>query len=205
MASHSAAPDGFTITVPDSWFELDLLPATRDANINSLVYEQVRGPDELVAVRPQIVSLLRDFAEYAWESGATYCACFVTPTTEGPITGSVTVSVIDAPAGASDAPPIDRALTHLQQVPVPRTAGTSRCVTTATIEGLGLVARTYGIEDVTLPNGSVVTSVTMQTFVPLPPSNRLLLVSASSPVLWLEEELLELFDAVANTVRLIHA
>jgi hypothetical protein len=189
-----AASVGFSLTVPRDWYELDLMPATRDASLKALVYEQTRQVPELRAMRADIVRLVREFAVRAHEAGAVYCACFVTPTDAGPVTGSMTVTVVDPPPGP-DGPELDRLLDLLSTPGGPTVA-------VADLKHVGQVARTYGVEDVPLPEGGSVRSVVMQTFVPLG-DGRVALVTASSPVLWLEESLLDLFDAVTSTFRLV--
>lgn len=188
----------FAITVPREWFELDVMPASRDASIKSMVYDRTRQVPELRDSRAAIVKLLREFARDAWDAGAVYCASLVEPTSDGPITASLTVTMIDSPSGPDESSGVDRLLDSLGASAAGK--GLQRTVTTTTLPGVGEVARTYGVEDVALPDGRNLRCVLMQTFVPLP-GGALALVSASSPVLWLEESLLDLFDAVTGTFR----
>ena len=46
---------GFALTVPDSWFEIDLDPATRDDAIRRLVEDRVRGNDALWEQRRGVI------------------------------------------------------------------------------------------------------------------------------------------------------
>lgn len=70
---------GFSLTVPDSWFELDVRPGRRDAGVRALVESRVREQPQLRAERATIVKVLREQARRAWEAGAVYCACMVHP------------------------------------------------------------------------------------------------------------------------------
>lgn len=195
---------GFSITVPDSWFEVDTRPATRDASIKSLVYERVREQPDMREARPAIVKLLREFAERASAAGAVYCACMVHPTDEGPITASATITLIDSPGSAAAAPlTVDRLLDELSNRDAQGRITTQ--LTVAALPEVGEVARSYGVEDLQLPDGRTLRSVVMQTFVPLPGRDELALVSCSSPVLDLEDQLLDLFDAVTSTFRFVTA
>ena len=191
---------GFSLTIPRDWFEVDLRPASRDASIRALVYDRAREVPELRAMRPDLVRLLREYAVRAREAGAVYCGCFVRPTEAGPVTGSLTVTVIDPPPGPGDGPAMERLLDTLSGPD----AATAVTVTVAVLPEVGEVARTYGIEDVPMPDGGSVRCVVMQTFVPFG-SGKLALVTGSSPVLWLEESLLDLFDAVTSTFRVLDA
>lgn len=205
-AAPAPAPPGlgFALTVPASWFELDLRPATRDAAIRSLVEERVRDQPELADQRAAIVRILRRQARQAWESGALYCACMVEPTDEGPITAAVTVGVVhgplDAPSGGDRLAPL---LERLHPRPATGPDDPWTRVEVVTVEGAGECARTAGVEDVDLPDGAGwVRTVLLQTFVPVPGSRSVVLLTCSSPVLPLADVLLDLFDAVSSTFRL---
>jgi hypothetical protein len=96
MTEPSSSGDavGFSLTIPDSWFELDVRPSSRDARISLLVESRVRDQPELWDHRTELVRTLRRLARDAWDAGATYCACFVMVLEESVIPGSITVSVI---------------------------------------------------------------------------------------------------------------
>ena len=102
--AHAGLEDrvGFAITVPDSWFELDLAPTTRDDSLRVLVEERVRGHQEMWEARHGITRILREEAARAWDSGAAYAACLAQPTDDGPITASLAVSLVRGPVGARD-------------------------------------------------------------------------------------------------------
>jgi len=200
------APVGFALTVPQSWFELDLRPATRDASIRTLVEERVRDQPELVQHRSTIVSLLRRQARQAWDAGALYCACLVEPTDEGPITGAVTVSVVDGPPQGANSERLTPLLERLTPKQPSGPDDTWTRVEVVSVEGAGDAARTAGVEDVDLPEGTGwIRTVLMQTFVPVPGERRVVLLTCSSPVLPLADVLLDLFDAVSSSLRLLAA
>lgn len=202
ISASKRSTTGFALTVPESWFEIELRPAFRDDAIRALVYERTQQQPELREHRATIVRILREFAERAWESGALYCGCFVQPTLEGPITGSVTVTIIDAPPGdtASDrVTAVLDALAPAGSVAVKQTPN----LTIAMLPAAGEAARSYGQETVELADGQSLRTIAMQTFVPIPESSGLALISASSPVLWMDEELLDLFDAVTGTFTFV--
>ena len=193
---------GFTITVPDTWFELDVAPATRDESIRRLVEERVRGHHEMWQARHGITKILREEARKAYDAGATYAACMAMPAEEGAVTASVVVSLVRGPVGAtSDGDPVGSLVDRLVPVP-PTDDGRFTSVTTVELDDAGTAARSYGVEDVPVDSGYVRT-VFMQTMVPVPRMNKVFLVSASSPVVPLAAELHDLFDAVTGTFRLV--
>lgn len=196
---------GFAITVPDSWYELDLQPATRDESIRLLVEDRVRGNDELWAQRRPIAALVGRHAAAAYDTGATYAACFVMPTDDGPITGSVTVSLVPAPSPGAGEEAADLLARLSRQVPRTGELDPYSLGTVVEIPTAGRCARAYGIEDARVEGGYVRT-VFMQTAVPVAVEDgpdRVFLISASSPVVPLWAELHDLFDAVTGTFRLV--
>jgi hypothetical protein len=199
------AATAFAITVPETWFEIELRPTVREESTRSMVYERVKDQPELREHRATIVRVLLEFSERAWNSGARYCACMVEPTTDGPITTSVTVTIIDAPpntSGEQDTHRVDAVLDAFAPTGsvAPKDAPS---LTVATLPKVGETARMYGKETVDVGEGHRIESVFMRTFVPIPNSTQLALISAASPVLWLEEELLDLFDAVTGTFQFV--
>jgi hypothetical protein len=190
---------GYTITVPGSWFELDVEPATRDEAIRRLVEERVRGNDAMWAQRHAIQKLLGEQARAAYESGATYCASFSIPTDEGPITGTVMVSLVMDPA-YDETSVLDDVLRS-----VPRVGGDLDPWTevgVVNVDGVECM-RSRGIEDAPVGDGHFVRNVSMLTVVPVPDHRRMFLVACSSPVVAMAEELLDLFDAVTDTFRVV--
>lgn len=189
---------GFAVTVPESWFELDVAPATRDESIRVLVEDRVRGNDAMWQARHGIMRILRDEAAKAWESGATYCASLAQPTDDGPITASLVVSLVRGPVGAQDVQDVVATLATVPQTD----DGRFTTVTVVRLEGVGDCARTFGVDDLPVAGGYVRT-VFMQTMVPVPGLNKYFLVSAGSPVVPLAAELHDLFDAITSTFRIV--
>jgi len=191
---------GFSLSVPDSWFELDVKRASRDANIKLLVESRVRDQSELWEHRTALIKLLRRQAREAAESGAIYCACFVMVLEESVIPGAVTVSIIPPPPGGTA---VDVIAEQLPTREPSEDGGTWTSRSVVHLDGVGRVPRSEGVIDVELPDGSgTVRSLIMHTFVPLD-SERVLLVAAGSPAIDLAEPLLELFDAVTGTLSLV--
>lgn len=208
MTARPAVLDGagFAVTVPPSWFELDLAPATRDRSLRALVEERVREQPELREHRSTLVRLLRDHARQAWDDGARFCACMVEPTDEGPITASVTVSLVAGPLGVASGAP--EQLDALLAPFVPRTArsddDTWRRVAVVELADTSSAARAWGVEDVDLPqDAGWVRVVSLTQLVPLQDRPTVVLLSCSSPVVALADALLELFTAVADTLRVV--
>ena len=63
---------GFRIKVPESWWEFDVRPESRDDSIHHMVTERLRAHPELAPHRDTYISFLRKAAADAWKSGALY-------------------------------------------------------------------------------------------------------------------------------------
>ncbi|MCP9991262.1 hypothetical protein [Streptomyces albogriseolus] len=201
---------GFRIKVPESWWEFDVRPESRDDSIHRMVSERVRAHPELEPHRDTFVSFLRKAAADAWKSGALYCGCMAESFGgDTPITGSVTVSLVGGRTSKGDPLPTDpEAVTAQLAVKEARREGDSwRKVTTIDIPGVGPAARTYGIEDVPVPGdelGRTIRAVLMQTFIPVPgQEGKVALVAGSSQVLDLAESFFDIFDAITSTFRFV--
>ncbi|MGW5208822.1 hypothetical protein ACWEQ5_29930 [Streptomyces griseoincarnatus] len=199
---------GFRIKVPESWWEFDVRPESRDDSIHRMVTERLRAHPELAPHRDTYISFLRKAAADAWKSGALYCGCMAeTFGGDIPITGSVTVSLVGGRTSKGDPLPTDpEAVTAQLAVKEAKREGDSwRKVTTVDIPGVGPAARTYGIEDVPVPGdelGRTIRAVLMQTFIPVPgQEGKVALVAGSSQVLDLAESFFDIFDAITSTFR----
>jgi len=196
-----AATTGFSITVPDSWFEVELHPDRRNAAITTLVAERLRDVPELYRHRSELARVLRETARRAYDGGARFCGTMVAGLGDAVMTATVTVTIVQAPnaEGAADA-----VAAHLTALPRRGTDSTWRQVQSAELPGAGRVPRTWGVDDITLPDGAGwVRSLVMQTFVPFPgpDPDRVALITGSSPLLALEAEFFDVFDAVTGTFR----
>lgn len=180
-------------------------PGTRDASIRELVRTRIAEVPELQARRSEITRLLREQAGAAWDAGAVYCAAMAEAVVDGVLPASVTVFLLPGPLGArSDEPDRISALLPLLQ---PKEAAdgddTWTRVENLELEGCGAAVRTFGVEELEPEPGKKVRVAQMQTFIPVPRVNRVVLVSCSSPAVAVAEGLFELFDALTGTLRLI--
>ncbi|MDX6355227.1 MAG: hypothetical protein QOF98_2130 [Streptomyces sp.] len=197
--------EGFAITVPMTWWEFDLHPATRDESVRRMVAKRVKENPALAEHRDVIGRFLKKAARDAYESGAVYVGCMAQNFGGLPLTATVTVSLVGARTADGQLLPADPAsiVAGLRPKEAAREGDTWRKVTTVEIPETGLAARTYGVEDVQVPGDSrTVRAVLMQTFVPLPGRpDKVALVSGSSSVVDLADSFFDVFDAVTSTFR----
>ncbi|AYN33155.1 hypothetical protein DUI70_2656 [Streptomyces albus] len=199
---------GFRIKVPQSWWEFDIRPQSRDDNIRALLNDRIRRHPELAPHRGQFTAFLRKAAQEAWDSGALYCGCMAeTFGGEVPVTASVTVSLVGARDSRGEPLPNDPATitSQLSEKQAGREGDAWRKVKTVEIPGTGTAARTYGIEDVKVPGDErTVRAVLMQTYVPVPEQpGKVALIAGSSQVLDLADSFFDMFDAITSTFRFV--
>lgn len=200
--------EGFSLKVPDSWWEFDIRPDTRDNSIRHMVNARIQDVPDLAEHRGTIESFLRRQAREAWESGAAYIGCMA----EGfggdvPITATMAVSLLTAQAedGTRMSTVPTEIAKRVKEI-VPRDEGDPwRRVSTIDIPGVGTAVRTQGVEDITYQGDSRrLRVVLMQTFIPVPGSaGRVALVTGSSQLLDLADAFFDVFDAVTSTFRFV--
>ncbi|MEV5793623.1 hypothetical protein [Streptomyces sp. NPDC052192] len=199
---------GFRIKVPESWWEFDVRPESRDDSIRRMVSERIDERPELAQYRDTYTAFLRKAAADAWKSGALYCGCMAESFGgDTPITGSVTVSIVGGRSQTGEPLSTDpQAIAGQLAVREAKKEGDAwRKVTTVEIPGVGSAARTYGIEDIAVPDDSLqrtIRAVLMQTFIPVPgQEGKVALVAGSSQVLDLADSFFDIFDAITSTFR----
>lgn len=201
---------GFRIKVPESWWEFDVRPESRDDSIRRMVSERVAQRPELAPYRDTYVAFLQKAAADAWKSGAMYCGCMAESFGgDTPITGSVTVSLVGGRTreGAPLSTDPSAVAAGLAVKEAKKEGDSWRKVTTVDIPGVGPAARTYGIEDIAVPGDALnrtIRAVLMQTFIPVPGQDgKVALVAGSSQVLDLADSFFDIFDAITSTFRFV--
>lgn len=196
---------GFTITVPMSWWEFDIHPATREASVRRLMAQRVRENPVLAGHRGVLGKFLNKAGREAYDSGAVYVGCMAQSFGAVPLTATVTVSVVGARTPEGELLSTDPAsiVAGLRQKVARREGDPWRKVSAVEIPDVGAAARTFGVEDVEEPgSGRALRVVLMQTFIPVPDQvGRVALVSCSSAVLDLADSFFDIFDAVTSTFR----
>ena len=193
----------FQLTIPPSWMEFDLAPATRDQAIREAVEDRVRDIPTLWRRRSDIVRYIRAVARDAWDNGARYCATFVEPAGDGLILGALTVTVLP-PVKATGRTTISDLLRETDKGPINRADGEWRMTEPLEIAGAGRAVRQWGVQAIAPKNlsGSA-PFVFTHTFVPT--ANAVLLVSCVSPSADVADPLLALFAEVTDSLILTAA
>jgi hypothetical protein len=185
----------FRLSLPVSWAELDLNPATRTEAISKIVAERGEAGTQLGLSRGQLTDLLESLAVQAQAKNGVYAAFYSDVMEGAPVSASLVVSVVPASGGAppEGTDPVDVARVLRQMFPAE--------VDTELRElGAGPAVRVRrrfeapigGLEKVGIEN--------LQYVVVLPDLVRLALLDFSTPTIGLADPFVELFDAIAATL-----
>ena len=100
VSGGTVAPTGFALSVPPSWYEIDLDPETRNRSLSALVRDRVAEVPALEPHRATLTHALRSAARAAHTHGAVYCGVLAEGFDAALLTATMTVSVASRqPAG----------------------------------------------------------------------------------------------------------
>lgn len=175
------------LTLPDDWFVISLDPEQRDLSIRSFVsdlYGSENLDDPLVE---HFSVVLREQATAAWDVGASSMYLFSDALEEAPFVISASLVVSFLPSGAEAA----RGLSAVS-------GGSQRPIDVAGGTGTRDVSRSFHL----VPRSDQpLEALSVRYARVLEDSSELLLMSFSSPTLELEDDLVDLFDAIAEVAE----
>ncbi|MEV5895683.1 hypothetical protein [Nonomuraea fuscirosea] len=184
-------PFGFTVRVPESWYEFDVWRAGRTGDLARLVDARVAAEPVLAPHRPVLLKVLREVADVAARHGAVFGAA-MTDHVEDVGTVLATLMVLHT-QGRAEGDTVEEIAAGV--VAVPPTPGTPVWRDVEIVElAAGRAVRVTGVEP------GEIASVVMQTLVPVPGGHGVLDLVIASPHLSLTEPMLDLFDAISATL-----
>jgi len=186
----------FRLAVPANWLTVDLDARTSRRSIARLVEERAGSHPETAESRRQLTQMLQTAAEDAIEQGAVYAAILSTVIAERPVSASLICTVTTSPEPVE----VDQVASELRR---PHTSPSVPLEVEVVDLPVGRAVRTRGrrIGEMPAPVLRRVEVESLQYFVPVPGAKRLLLLSFSTPNLPIADALVELFDAIAATLR----
>jgi hypothetical protein len=187
----------FTLTVPATWYALDLDARTRTDSIARLVEERL-GPTptpELRQLRRELTATLRQYARQAANNGAAYAALMYQVVDGIPLSASLLIAYTAAPrdpAGQPARTPADLGAA-LAPAPPPDPGAAPGGASPTEIRTLAGPAARLATE----PDGTL----HVQYALPVPESDLALTMTFATPNLAQAEPLGQLFDAIARTLE----
>jgi hypothetical protein len=196
-----AVPLDLRLATPANWFDIDLNPSTSAASIARLVEERSGSDPDQADTRRQLVRTLRKATGDAREQDAIF-ASVLSDVIEGrPVAASVIVSLAH---DGSPAPGDVKARVTALGARLAQPGGPIAGAATTTKElraGWSVRARRRMSVEPPGLEGHPVEVESVQYFVPLPGSTDLVLLSFSTPNLGLADAMVELFDAMAESLQ----
>lgn len=187
-------PNDYRLALPDGWYRIDVRPGPRKRAIQALIQRQFRGINAGQQLRKQLENQLLTMARGAHSSGGIEIYLCQQEILGVPVPASLVVS-ITPPTGD------ERALTPEQ---LAGTFDDDREVTLVSLAaGTAVRTRRRTVPAADDPNGNIVPVTNLDVYVPVPASDRYLLLSFSTNLDSLADSLVSLFDAIAGTLQWI--
>ncbi|MGA5566106.1 hypothetical protein ACPCUV_33730 [Streptomyces platensis] len=200
------APAGYTLRFPDSWWQLDLDPNTRDASIRRRIEDQVKLAPQLS--REQVDGLIRTTRRTAREAhaqGALRASGMlrILRAGSGPLVLSATMVVLRISVPEEQSEDLaDLVVAAAMQLGT-EAEGSGLPpgeVELVELPGAGAAGRITRIEEVDYQGTRVPTAV-RHTLIPVPNNRDYLVLAGSTPNVDLAEQFYEVFDAIAESFR----
>ncbi len=201
-------PTVYGLRFPVSWWNLDLDPSTRDASIRRRI-EAGLGDDARARATPEeragldaLIRAARRGAKEAHARGALQLAGMFDLLEDGSaLIGNVMVLCVNLPEGAS--PDLTELMlayaVHGARNPLGK--GTrARQNDIIELPRVGPAGRATSVEDIDFYGRGWARVAIMQTLVPLPGTDSLLVVAGTTPNLTLVDPFFDMFDAITSTL-----
>ncbi|MFJ3235155.1 hypothetical protein [Streptomyces sp. NPDC086787] len=191
-------PEDYSVIVPDGWFQLPLDPDVRDRAIVALAERTFHGVDNAPHLKKELMQDLQRKAKEAYSVGGTELYLSTLSIGKVPLASSLLISIpaADEWPRTSD---VEELAEHLAG---PELADGAE-LGVVQLEAAGKAVRYRHCSDpapeAQLGNRLPTTSVTY--YVPVPATGRWLMLSFSTPLDPLADQMVELFDAVAGTLH----
>ena len=180
---------GFWMALPPGWVSLDVDPSTSTATIRRMVGLAAEADETVAQNRESLERMLIDAARDCATSGVLYCAAYFEPFQDLPVQASVTVAVY----AATDGTDFSRMATELAD------GEGGRTISVVDLDA-GRAVKRSGHRHTRFPGtDEPLELLTHQFFIPVPDTaNMLAVISFASPTLALEDDMIALFDVIAE-------
>jgi hypothetical protein len=187
----------FTVRIPPSWWEFDVWRATRTGDLARHVDTRIADQPALRKHRGPLLRALREAAADAERQGALMCAVMGELVDDSALAAVLMAVQTHGSAERSDNTP-EAIAGQITAIPHRKESPYWRQVTPLDLPA-GRAVRLRGIESVTC-GGRTSDCVVMHTLTPFPDGEGLLDVVLTSPQTQLAEPMLDLFDAISETL-----
>ncbi|MFB6554486.1 hypothetical protein [Streptomyces sp. NPDC056405] len=194
----TAPPADYNLFVPDGWFQIALDPAERDRSIVALIDLQFKGVDNAPHLKEQLMRDLQKKAKSAYGIGGTELYLSLLTAGPVPLASSLLVSVPSADEWPKCSDP-EELLDHLAG----RISGdeVELGITHMEAAGEAVRLRRRSAPDPVNQLGNSLPTTAVTYYVPIPATERWLMLNFSTPVDPLADQMVRLFDTVAGTLH----
>jgi hypothetical protein len=182
--------------------DLDLDPRTRRASLNRLVDERLGTDPRLANLRRDVLATLGRGSREANEAGAIRASMLIDTLDGVPVSASMVLTVVPALLG-DDGTVLTSAETMADQLGTTLPGGSDGIAVDVVELPAGAAARARWHEEKPVRPSSIQRPGTdhVQYFLPVPTSDRTLVVAFSTPSVRLTDAFTELFAAIAESAR----
>ncbi|MFF7795322.1 hypothetical protein [Streptomyces sp. NPDC007991] len=190
----TAPPKDYNLVVPDGWFKLSLDPEDRDRSIIALAEQQFRGVDNAPLLKEQVMRELQKTAKDAYQAGGI--ELYLSTLRIGPLPLSSSLLVSFPMPGTM---PASSDVHTFAEVLGRRGAE----ATVVELSAAGRAVRELRSEAASPSTqlGNELRTTTVKFYVPVPATDEWLILSFSTPLDPLAQQMVGLFDAVADTLH----
>lgn len=197
-AEFASPPEDYNVIVPDGWFQLPLDPDTRDRAITVLAERTFRGVDNAPHLKKEFMQDLQRKAKEAYSVGGIELYLSTLSVGPVPLASSLLVSI-----PAADEWPQTSDTGELAEHLARRELGDGAELSVVELEGAGTAVR-YRRRSNPVPEaqmGNTLPTTAVTYYVPIPATVRWLMLSFSTPLDPLADQMVKLFDTVARTLH----
>jgi hypothetical protein len=189
-----APPQDYQLVVPDGWFQLTLDPDTRDRGITALADRQFHGIDNAPHIRERVMRDLQKTAKDAYHAGGIELYLSTLMVGPLPLSSSLLISL--------PAPGMMAKMASVHELANALNGGVANVeVVELTVAGKAVRERRTEAATPSTQIGNTLPTTTVKYYVPIPTTDEWLLMTFSTPLDPLADQMVGLFDAVANTLH----
>ncbi|MFG3171538.1 hypothetical protein [Streptomyces sp. NPDC048200] len=201
-APRTAPPADYQLLLPEGWFRLSIDPERRERSVDALLERQFDGIDNAPHIRREVRGALLEQATAAFQDGGI--ELYISLQQAGPLTipASLLVTLVPMPSGVR-MPTVQELARSLSDENPEREVTVVELAAGTAVR----VRRLMGGPDHPAPAGAsgdagqTLPSVTSDYQLPVPATEAHLLLTFSSPLVQIADAMLELFDAVAGSLK----
>ncbi|MEU1202817.1 hypothetical protein ABZ446_42310 [Streptomyces sp. NPDC005813] len=200
---NTAPPADYQLLLPDGWFRVRIDPEGRERSVDALLERQFAGIDNAPHIRRQVREDLLAQAVAAFQDGGIELYISLQDAGSLTIPASLLVTLLPPPPGGSL--PTVHDLAGLLSADGDAEVSTVELPTGTAVRVRRMTGQSDRPAPADVPGGTdqMLLSVTLDYQIPVPGAGAHLLLTFSTPLVQIADAMVELFEAVAGSLRWI--